>query len=81
MRPLRRFMRSTVLLSCIWSAALNSPILISFNFEIHVKLQLVYRCFIFQLNEMEVCLNGIHFGVYLWETEWNGTYTLSLRLE
>jgi hypothetical protein len=27
----------------------------------------MYRCFIFQLNKMEMCFNEIHIYVCLWE--------------
>jgi hypothetical protein len=33
----------------------------------HAKQLLVYCCFIFQLNKVEMCLNQIHICVCLWE--------------
>jgi hypothetical protein len=33
--------------------------------QMHVKQLLVYRCFIFQLNKVEICFNDIHICVCL----------------
>jgi hypothetical protein len=43
------------------------PVFINFKFQIHVKCQLVYRCFVFQLNKGEMYFSKIHICVCWWE--------------
>lgn len=37
----------------------NVPILVHFKFQMHVKYQLAYRCFVHQLNKLEMRLSEI----------------------
>lgn len=33
-----------------------------------VRLLLVYHCFMFRLNKVEICFSEIHICMYLWES-------------
>jgi hypothetical protein len=52
-------------------AASNVQIFIKFEFQMYVKHLPVHRCFIVQLNKMEMCFNGIHICQCLWRKQRN----------
>jgi hypothetical protein len=41
----------------------NVPVVINIKFQMHVKWLLMYCCFIFEVNEVEMCSNEIHIFV------------------